>query len=192
MTTRRSAQPGDRGVTLVELLITMVLLSVVSTLVVAAVSQVARTFVHSDDENQGLADAKNVLDRVARDIRESRGVVCDGGLADPGDSTSADPDCTAHLQLWIDGDSDYAQDSGEVVTWRLAKSADGEHFDVWRIAASTQHKVASSLIVRTLFQYDTPAPQDASIVTMTMQYDAIVGVGVDLRTATTTARLRNG
>jgi prepilin-type N-terminal cleavage/methylation domain-containing protein len=173
----------DTGFTLVELLVTMVLISVVSMLVVAAMSQASRTFLHADDENEGLADAKNVMDRVARDIRESRGVVCDGA--------AQDPNCAYHLQLWIDGDSDYAEDPDEVVTWRLQPSPDGEHFDVWRETSAGNSRVASSLIVQTLFEYDTPAPTDATLVNITMRYDAKVGVGVDMRTASTSARLRN-
>lgn len=183
----------DQGFTLVELLVAMVLIGAVSSLVVGAASQSARTFVHANDESQGLSDAKNVLDRVARDIRESRGVVCDGGLSDPTDPLSVDPNCAAHLQVWIDDDSDYAQDPEEVVTWRLQASGDGEHYDVWRTRGTAPgQQVANSLIVKTLFEYDTPVPTDATLVAVTMQYDAITGVGVDLRTAETSARLRNG
>ena len=47
----------------------------------------------------------------------------DGGLADPTDPTSADPNCNAHLQLWIDANSDYAQQPAEVV----ALTALGQH-----------------------------------------------------------------
>lgn len=183
----------DSGMTLVEMLIAMVLIGAVSSLVVGAMTQVSRTFMHSNDEQQGLADAKTVLDRVARDVREARGIVCDGGLADPTDSTSLDPNCAAHLQVWIDDDSDYAEDPEEIVTWRLQAAEDGDHFDVWRTTgAGGQQKAADSLIVQTLFEYDTANPEEASLVEITMQYDALVGVGVDLRQAVTAARLRNG
>lgn len=178
--------------TLIELLVSMLILSVLGTVVAVAFAQTTRNFLHTDEENQGLADAKTVLDRVARDVRDSRGVVCDGGLADPSDPTSADPNCAAHLQLWIDSDSDFAQDAVEVVTWRLQKAADGEHFDVWRISGDgSQQLVATSLIVQTLFEYDTPDPDNATVVTITMEYDARAGVGLDPRTASTTAKVRN-
>ncbi|MDZ7576701.1 MAG: type II secretion system protein [Candidatus Nanopelagicales bacterium] len=181
------------GFTLIELLVTMVLLGVVGTIVVIAVVNANRAFLRSDDESRGLGDAKNVLDQVARDIRSSRGVVCDGGLSDPDNPESLDPDCVAHLQLWVDSDSDYAQDATEVITWNLEQSADGEHYDVVRTEGNGNRRViASSLIIETLFEYDTPDPEDASLVTVTMTYDARPGAGIDPREAQTSARVRNG
>ena len=55
---------------------------------------------------------------------------------------------------------------------------------------------ASALIVRTLFNYEdgrgTPVqPEDATLVRLRMDYDAIVGRGVDEKQATVSARLRN-
>jgi prepilin-type N-terminal cleavage/methylation domain-containing protein len=187
---------GQEGFTLVELLVVMVLTGIISGLVVAAVSSSARVFINNDDENRGLRDARVILDRLGRDVRESRGVVCDAGLADLSDPSSSDPTCNAHLQLWIDSNYDFIQQSTEIVTWRLQKSADAEHFDVWRIEGTgvnaKKQRQATSLIVKTLFTYDTPSsPKDASIVTLQMQYDAIVGIGTKIRNATFSARLRN-
>jgi prepilin-type N-terminal cleavage/methylation domain-containing protein len=187
---------GQEGFTLVELLVVMVLTGIISGLVVAAVSSSARVFINNDDENRGLRDARVILDRLGRDVRESRGVVCDGGLADLSDATSSDPLCNAHLQLWIDSNYDFIQQSTEIVTWRLQQATDAEHFDVWRIEGTgvnaKQQRQATSLIVKTLFTYDTPSsPKDASIVTLQMQYDAIVGIGTKIRNATFSARLRN-
>ena len=128
---------GDRGVTLVETLITMILLGVIGSLVTAAVVQAGQSLTHVDDENKGLQDAKVILDRMSRDVREARGVTCDGGLADPTDPTTADPTCNAHLQLWIDTNSNYAQEASEVVTWRLQLNGDADgHWDVWRITGT--------------------------------------------------------
>ena len=188
----------DAGVTLIEMIVTMMILAVVSTLVLTAVVQASRVLTQNDDENIGLQDAKIIMDRLGRDVRDARSVVCDGGLADPTDPTSADPNCAAHLQLWIDYNSNYAQGHDEVVTWRLQKASDGIHYDVWRIQGDglagnvPQKKLeATSLIVKTLFTYDTPLPQDAHVVTMNLQYDAIVGRGVGVRNAVFSAMLRN-
>lgn len=191
----RRLRADDSGMTLIELLVTMILLGVVSTLVVTAVTQAGRILTHTDDEATGLADAKVILDRLGRDIRESRSTECDGGLADPGDPTSADPPCAAHLQLWIDANSDYVRQASEVVTWRLEQNPDGVHFDVWRIAgvgpSATAHRQASSLIVRMAFTYDAASFDDVQEVTLSMQYDAIVGRGTELRDVAFAARLRN-
>ena len=197
----RRLKNDENGLTLVELVVTISLVSVLGLLVTSAVIFASRTFLQTSDEQQGLSDAKVVLDRVARDIRESRGVLCDGGLADPNDPGSADELCQAHLQLWLDGvcdnNPDYLQQDEEIVEWRLRR-VDEIHFDVIRIQGKdtdceSEQLVATSLIMRALFEYDTPtAPEDASLVTLKMTYDAIAGVGVDAREAKTTARLRNG
>lgn len=189
---------SDRGLSLIEVIVTMVLLAVVGSLMVGAVTQSAKVFVNNSDENRGLQDAKVVLDRMGRDVRNARGVVCDGGLADPSDATSADPGCAAHLQLWIDANSDYIQQNSEVITWRLRRSPDNTHFDVLRVTGNglngnvpTTQMEATSLIVRTLFTYDATTPSKATLVNLRMRYDAIVGIGTDIREAVFSARLRN-
>jgi prepilin-type N-terminal cleavage/methylation domain-containing protein len=177
--------------TLIELLVAMTLLGVVSSLVLVGVQQASRVLTHTDDENRGLQDAKVILDRLSRDIRQARGVVCDGA--------GGDSYCRQHLQLWIDEDSDYLQDPDEVVTWKLEDNTDGEHFDVWRVqgvspATPVRRLQASALIVKTLFSYDVGAdvdPSPARLVSLKMQYDAIVGRGVEIKEAAVSVRLRN-
>jgi prepilin-type N-terminal cleavage/methylation domain-containing protein len=184
----REHRAVDSGVTLVETLVTMVLLAVVSTLVTGAVVNAARGLTHTDDETTGLADAKVILERMARDAREARGIVCDGA--------AFDPTCSYHLQLWIDSNSDYVKQTSEIVTWQLVPDADGEHFDVYRTqglgAGGTSKREASTLIVKTLFKYEAgKTPEQSQIVYIKMQYDAIVGRGTAERTVVFTARLRN-
>jgi prepilin-type N-terminal cleavage/methylation domain-containing protein len=210
---RITPNPGDDGMTLIELLVAMILLGVVSSLVVVGVRDAVRVLTQADDENRGLQDAKVILDRLSRDIREARGVVCDDpapAVGDPVVDASGLPTrCPDHVQLWIDDDSDYLEDPGEVVTWALTGNPDGIHFDVWRCqgalegnpcdgeAAGVQRKrQASALIVRTLFNYadsggNAVEPEDATLVRLRMDYDAIVGRGVDIKQASVSARLRN-
>ncbi len=206
----------DAGMTLIELLVAMTLLGTVSALVLSGVIQATRVLTHNDDENRGLSDAKIVLDRLSRDIREASRVTCDGA--------GSDPNCLAHLQLWIDQNptnpqlsADYVQDPAEIVTWKLSMNEDGVHRDVWRIsgispAASKATRQASALIVETLFAYCTDAhgatappssncpppliastPSDATVVNLTMHYDAIygAGIGTNERQASVSVRLRN-
>jgi len=177
--------------TLIELIVAMSLLGVVSSLVVTGVSESVRVLAHNDDENRGLQDAKVILDRLSRDIRQARGVVCDGA--------GGDTYCKQHLQLWIDADSDYVEDPEEIITWKLEDNPDGEHFDVWRIqgiapAPTTQKLQASALIVKTLFTYDVGPdtdPSPATLVSLKMEYDAIVGRGINIKQAGVSVRLRN-
>lgn len=188
---------GEEGMTLIELLITMILLGVVSTLVVTAVIQSSRILTHNDDEATGLADAKVILDRLGRDIREARSVVCDGSFADPTDAASVDVTCERHLQLWVDSNSDYIKQPSEVITWQLQKNGDHIHNDVFRVvgtgAGATSHRQASSLIVNALFKYDrgTGIAATAHEVNISLTYDSIVGRGSAPRVASLSAQLRN-
>ena len=213
---------GTLGMTLIELLVAMSLLGVVSSLVVVGVQGAVRVMTHSDDENRGLQDAKVILDRLSRDIREARGVVCNEPntgqpvlVWEDADDDPQTPDvlvhsrCKDHVQLWIDDDSDYLEDASEVVTWQLAKNQDDVHYDVWRCRGSLggdpcdgtaegveRRLQASALVVRTLFNYADVAgqavqPEDATLVRLQMEYDAILGRGVDEKQASVSARLRN-
>lgn len=204
----------DRGMTLIELLVAITLLGVVSALVLVGVQNGVRVLAHSDDENRGLQDAKVILDRLSRDIRQARGVVCDATAPSPGaavlDANGLPTRCPDHVQLWIDDDSDYMQDAGEVVTWALAANEDEVHFDVWRCKGAlatgdpcdgdalgvNRRRQASALVVRTLFNYEdgqgvAVQPEDATLVRLKMDYDAIVGRGVTVKQAAVSARLRN-
>lgn len=200
MSLRKRLELGrrDTGVTLIETLVTMLLLGVISSLVLGAVTSSGRALTRAEDENRGLQDAKVILDRLGRDVRESRGVVCDGGLSDPSDPSTSDPSCQAHLQLWVDSNSDYMPQPGEIITWRLQRNADGVHFDVYRVVGSgaggtpvTQQRQASSLVVMIAFGYDTARFDDVTEVRIGMTYDAVVGQGSNTRQVATTARLRN-
>ena len=70
---------------------------------------------------------------------------------------------------------------------------------MWRVkgispATPTQRRQASALIVKTLFYYDVGAntdPSPARVVSLKMEYDAIVGRGVNIKEAAVSVRLRN-
>lgn len=195
---RMTRGDGERGVTLIELIVTMILLGVVSTLVVTAVVQSSQILRHNDDEEKGLQDAKVILDRLGRDVRESRQVVCDGSYADPNYPSILDPTCTAHLQLWIDSNSDYVEEPTEVVTWRLIKDSDGVHWDVLRYVGSgaggtpvTSQREASTLIAQIAFTYDSPTFTLVNQVSILVRYDAVLGGGSGIREVASSVRLRN-
>ena len=175
----------DTGLTLVELLVAVTLLGVVGSLVTAAVVNASHALVHVDDENKGLQDAKVILDRMGRDVRQARGVVCDGA--------TADPTCTYHLQLWVDSNSDYVQQAAEVITWQLEPN--GEHYDVYRQvgtgSTALRQKQASTLIVQTVFEYEAGPIESSQVVKIDLTYDAKVGLGTKERHASFVARLRN-
>jgi hypothetical protein len=130
------------------------------------------------------------MERLGRDVREARGVVCDA----PANPTSS-PRCADHLQLWVDTNSDYLQQDDEIIPWRVVESSTGEHFDVLRTVglgpSAVTRTEARSLIVGAIFSYDAPQPEDAHVVTVDLTYDALVGVGTNQRQAQATIELRN-
>lgn len=193
MRARRRVQVDDAGMSLVEVLVAMALLMAVSSAITAAVVSVAGGLRSTDDEARGLGDVKTVAERLDRDVRDARGVLCDGApLADG----TPDPDCHSHLQVWIDYNSNYKLDSGETVTWKLAPLSDGHHFQVLRTVGTTSKVEATSLIVNFAFTYDTP-PTNSFTTTRTrtvvtgMTYDAIYAQAAGSRTLNFTTRLRN-
>jgi prepilin-type N-terminal cleavage/methylation domain-containing protein len=192
---REQRRYDDSGMTLVEMLVSIVLLSVLGGLVLAATLATQRSLRLADDETRGQEDVVVVVDRLGRDIRDARGVVCDGA--------SYDPFCTNHLQLWADYNSNYKQDPGETITWALRAGPDGEHFDVVRSTDGGPEQVVGRTIVSDVaFEYSPPAyppgpSQPAPGVPTTnevlvnMTYDALRESGTDFRTVEFSAMLRN-
>ena len=170
MGTRARAADDERGMTLIELLVAMTLLGVVSSLVVVGVQHACALMAHTDDENRGLQDAKVILDRLSRDIRQARGVVCDDPDPDRGPVVThrgCPTRCPDHVQLWIDDDSDYLEDpdggrdlaaGGQRRQRPLRRLAvQGSLARATRATArrrGPERLQASALIVRTLFNYD--------------------------------------
>jgi prepilin-type N-terminal cleavage/methylation domain-containing protein len=185
---RLSRRRGEDGYTLVELLVSMVILAMLGMALVIGVVTSVRAETVGTDESNGLGDVRTVIERLGRDIREARAVTCDGA--------AWDPTCQSHLQLWIDYNSNYEIDSAtEIVTWQLTPLGDGIHFEVTRTVNGVTSVVARSLIVQVAFTYDSqPTSAETSpttTVTTTMTYDTLVGIGTGSRQLNFTERLRN-
>lgn len=139
---RRRLEPvrDDRGVSLVELLVTMILLAVVSTVLVGAVVSTHGLFRKTDHEASGQTDVRTTIERLGRDVRNARSV--DAGAT------------ASQLVLWIDSDSDYKKQPDEVVTWTLSAGVNG-HFDVARTVDGQTTRTARLVISQLAFQYQT-------------------------------------
>jgi hypothetical protein len=132
---------------------------------------------HNEDESQGLADVRKVVERLGRDIRDARGV-----------AAGAD---ASHLVLWIDYNSDYKQSSAETVTWQLRPARSAGHYEVIRQVGGSREIVEATYLVSAIaFSYDKPAP-NTRLVTAAMTYDAVIGGAATQRTSSFSARLRN-
>lgn len=187
----------DAGTTLVEMLVSVLLLGVIGAIVLAATVSVNKSQRVADDETRGQEDVAVVVDRLSRDIRDARGVVCDGAAGDTA--------CTTHLQLWIDYDSNYKQDTNETITWKLRPSGDGVHYDMVRIIGTSTQVVARTIVENVAFKYTRgdnvyivpsatqPAPGEPTtrVVEVKMTYDAISGSATGRRSVVFTSLLRN-
>lgn len=188
-------EADDAGTTLIEVLVTAILLSVISGLTLFAFVSAQQVVRNSDDESIGLTDVRVVIERMGRDIRDARAVVCipDTSVTAPGDTS-----CGAHLNLWIDTNSNYRLDTGETIEWKLIPEAGGVHFDVVRknLDTGVVQTEATTLVVQFAFGYDVTPTASATnsktaLVRTGMTYDARVGNGVSSRTVEFSDRLRN-
>jgi len=176
---RPSGRSGaDDGVTLIELMVTVVLLSIVMTIAVGAIIASSRVFTATDDDSTGLADARKVAERMGRDIRNARGV--DAGAT------------TSQLVLWVDANSDYKRQPDEAITWVLVPSVGSPgHFDVIRkVGTSSQIIESRTSVSQIAFAYDVAAPK-TQVVTANVTYDAFIGAGSGARELYFVERLRN-
>ena len=197
----------DSGVTLVEVIISTVLMSVVVAAIASAMHSGRRVFTLADDEATGVIDIRAAVERLGRDVRNARAL-------DAGATSST-------LALWIDANSDYQRQADEVVTWTIV--ANGSHFDVRRqVGSGTALTQASTVVSAIAFCYRTgssdptadplqgcingsaSAPytlttgaltaaqaKSARFITTIMTYDPRVSNGTNQRTVTFSERMRN-
>lgn len=186
----------DAGFTLAELLVAMVLAGILGTLAVYAFASANETFRLTDDEATGLADTRTVVERLGRDIRAARGV--DAGATE------------STLVLWVDYNSDYIRSPSaqpdEIVTWSLVSQGSGSsQYNTLRSTAGGTAVVQARTLVSDLafcYQSEPTAPcfatplsaadaEDTRLVTVDLQYDALVSSGGDQRTTSFSQRIRN-
>lgn len=173
----------EAGLTLVELLIVIVIMSIVSIVAFAALDNSTKIMGNVDDETQGLADLKIVVERMGRDLRAARSVETPAALS---------PDSA--LKIWIDRDSNYAPSDDELITWRLDAGASGDQFDVIRetdeAGDADREVVGTKLVSDIAFSYE-PSLADAKTVRVAMTYDALSTRAANERVTEFEVRLRN-
>lgn len=195
--TRRIDLKDDRGLSLVEVLITMVLLTIVGSLVTRAVIDSHKVVRITEDQTLGLADVRIAAERLSRDVRDARSVLCNP-TGTPAALAASDPTCIRHLQLWIDYNSNYVQEVAETVTWQLTAGS-GTQFDLARVVDGASQVQARTIVTNVAFTYDLqpgatqPAPGAVQTkkVMVNMTYDALTKTGTTNKTVFFTGRLRN-
>jgi prepilin-type N-terminal cleavage/methylation domain-containing protein len=168
----------DNGFTLVELLVSMTLLSVVSAITAAVFATLSHTQLRETDEAQGLQDVQTVVERLSRDLREARGV----------DASATQ----SQLTIWLDLNSDYVQTANETFTWKLQFNNSTQHYDVLRVDGNNVQVVEGRTLVSQLaFTYNATPVQNSNVVTVNMQYDAIRNGFATTKSAQFQVRMRN-
>lgn len=189
----------DAGITLPEILVTIVLMGILGSIMLVAVQDNYRLHRSTLDESEGLGDVRVLTERLTRDLRAARSI--DAG---------AD---SQQLRIWVDANNDYLHSDDELITWELITDpADPKNAEVVRVTDAGVNQTISRTVFDDLeFCYwvtppaitsanctgSLPVPLTAAnaeqvkLVTVTASYDARPNSGSDPRTVTFSARLRN-
>jgi prepilin-type N-terminal cleavage/methylation domain-containing protein len=86
MTARHAAPRGSQsGITLIELLITMIILSIVTTMLIGAWISLQRAYAFASAKNNATAQSRDAIDRISSEVRTAQGQIY---TASPSPSTS--------------------------------------------------------------------------------------------------------
>jgi prepilin-type N-terminal cleavage/methylation domain-containing protein len=103
-TPRRQGRDPQAGITLIELLITMIILSVVTTMLIGGWISLQRAYTFASAKNAATANARDALDRVSSEIRAAQGV-----------TYSASPSPATSTPFYLTGASPYVCDANDIV-----------------------------------------------------------------------------
>lgn len=174
MRTRRLVA-DERGITLVEMMVAMAISAVVSLLLLAALSMVFRVDRFTRQDSQALGELRIATERFQKEMRQARKVYAD--------STATS------VHFWVDYNRDNQQNQSEKLTWRQ-ETISGETRLVRTNEAGSSFIEAVDLVPGSPFLYN-PAPEDTTVVTITLTADVSPGAQPSGRTVRTRVRLRN-
>jgi hypothetical protein len=152
------ADRSETGVSLVELSIAMAGLGVLAAIMLTLFIGATSTDRLHEADDQALISLRSLRERLSRDVREARHF-----LAIREDS----------FMLWIDGDWDGLQDSGELVSW--VRASDGT---VTRGVDGTSRVEAFDLLPGTpTFSFDSLVPSHVRVLTVSFVADVDAPTG---------------
>ena len=136
MTTRlrrmSSASDGDRGFSLVELLVSMTIFSLLGGLLLGVVITTGRATDTNTIQNDLNEEARNVINRLSRELREAQRIDAVANPVGPGFSPDNNSSITLHVDFDGDGTIEATAADPEVLTYtyrrverRLVLSAGG-------------------------------------------------------------------
>jgi prepilin-type N-terminal cleavage/methylation domain-containing protein len=155
----RRGAGSDGGMTLVELLVSMSLLSVVMALSTVFFVSLQQTNRYTDAYAQDLFALRQAASRLTAELRESNQVI----------TTST----STSLTLWIDKNRDGTQDNGELITYALATGTDGSGTSVVQLRRSVNGTTGYAVVAQGLtnsaaFTYYTAGTAGAASATTSM------------------------
>jgi prepilin-type N-terminal cleavage/methylation domain-containing protein len=180
--------PGndERGLTLAEMLVAMVLLAIVGSILTAAVVQIYRSSRVQTQDYDTLGALRNAIGFMERELREGRRL--------RPSSTSQ------NLSIWVDHNRDFFEDDEEVVTYLISDEDGNGTYELRRTTqAGTSQILARYLHSDSHFEYledtidlgyNNPSLAGTSVIVIELTADS-PGTEGPARNFQTQVRLRN-
>ena len=119
----RTRRRGDQGFTLVELLVSIVLISIIGSVVFASIMASQRVAESSRQVNDLNEEARLVLNRMSRELREAQRITAVTNALGPGHSATADTSITFEVDFNGNGTIEPAAADPERLTYFYDASA---------------------------------------------------------------------
>ena len=173
----RALRRGDDGISLVELLVAMFIVTIILVIVYGAAVVVMKTERYTGNDSQALGELRTAADRFSKELREGKRVYL-------GSSTTV-------IKFWVDSNRDNVQDAKERITWEIRDDGGGKAKLVRYTdeAPSQVVPVASLFSFNSSFQY-SPVPPGTSKVTISLSVNDQAGSS-GIRTVSEQVLLRN-
>jgi len=139
----------ERGFTLVELLIVVVIMGIVASAITSVIVSTMRVESDQSELQQVIDDGRLSMTRIRQELREARRVL---------EGSSSDT-----LYFWVDGNQDAIVQPGELVCYRVDE-IDGQ--DRWRIARWTG--VTAPCVAQNPADSPPPVPANAQTLASTL------------------------
>lgn len=95
---------GEGGLTLVELMVSMLLMSFIATALVTGMTTAMRSANLHRDDDRAVQDLRHAKERLTREVRAI---------------TELTAASSSSLTFWLDEDTDATPDVGETITWEI-------------------------------------------------------------------------
>jgi type II secretory pathway pseudopilin PulG len=157
--------------TLIELLVSMLLMSLIATALVTGVATAMRSANLHRDDDRAVQDLRHAKERLTRELRAI---------------TELNAASASSVTFWLDADADSVADVGETITWEITTGGS--------LVRSTDAGASSSIVSNLVaassgFTFDTTAV--AEIRRISVDLTAAVGSSDGSRSIQTEIFLRN-